>query len=522
MKNRFFINGSGWNMSGTKMASILVAVLLVLPQLSAVHSQPMVGDYLIGPNGDYETFSAAMADLMERKIGGDILFEVEPGFYNERLNIGWIQLPNYQISPYDVVFRSLSENPEDVVLRAGGGSAPNYVVSMHINSRNVSFINFTIESTNSNTQLIEVNGHGHNFIGMVFRNGDLFGAHHSRGLVVENNVFHNSAIRFIGSGTVGNFRIENNWFNNGRITVNNIRVAPVIIANNVILATHDAIYARGNREPIHIYNNYIRVEGNSNRNGIWLHETDSVVVYHNTVKTYGHGTTFWSTNWGNHNLKNNIFFSTIGRPIDIRDPEQVTLSADYNGYYTMGPNIARVGGVEYSSWEGYRSLMEQDQNSINTDPVFDFTASEEREKMKPGSSIYATGGMDASDIVPYDLMGAPRNSTPSLGALEFIGTDTSIPQPEGTGLPGSFLLADNYPNPFNPVTTIRYNLPEPAEITVAVYDIHGRHIAILVSGRQEAGSHSAIFNATNLASGVYVYRITANTQSRSGKMLLVK
>ncbi|TVQ11134.1 MAG: T9SS C-terminal target domain-containing protein [Balneolaceae bacterium] len=522
MNNRFFMNGAGWAMSGTKTAMIIAAVLFVLPRFSDVHSQAMSGNYIIGPDGDYSTFSTAINDMMSRQVGGEILFEVESGIYDDRAALGWIQNPDNIVNTHLITFRSKSGNPEDVVLRAGGGTSPNYIITMHNNLRRVAFENFTIESTSSGTRLIEHRGDNISYRGMIFRGGPIEGAYYSRGLIVEQCTFYNSSLQLVASGSMGNIRIENNTFYSGRITLNHARLAPLIIANNIIYSTQDAIYIRDNRTPLHIFNNYIRIEGNSNRNGIWLHEVDSVLVYHNTVKTIGHGTAFWSTDRGNAHLTNNILYSTLGRVMDIRDPELSSITADYNGYYSEGINVARTGGVNYASWEDFSVVFDQGSNSVYGHPRFSPHDAEEYEPMVPASLLYATAGTDLSEWLPEDLMGNPRPATPSLGALEFIGTDTSIPQPRGSGLPGSFLLAHNYPNPFNPVTTIRYNLPEPAEITVAVYDIHGRHIATLVSDRQEAGSHSAIFNATNLASGVYVYRITANTQTRSGKMLLVK
>lgn len=79
-----------------------------------------------------------------------------------------------------------------------------------------------------------------------------------------------------------------------------------------------------------------------------------------------------------------------------------------------------------------------------------------------------------------------------------------------------------YPNPFNPAASIRYSLPEAGTVRLAVYDMLGRRVAELVNGPLEAGSHTADFDGSRLASGVYVYRLQSGGQVLTGKMMLVK
>ncbi|MCZ6702240.1 MAG: N-acetylmuramoyl-L-alanine amidase [Ignavibacteria bacterium] len=83
-------------------------------------------------------------------------------------------------------------------------------------------------------------------------------------------------------------------------------------------------------------------------------------------------------------------------------------------------------------------------------------------------------------------------------------------------LPKEYLLENNYPNPFNPSTQISYSLTQDADVTLRIYDILGTQVAELVNAKQIAGSYSINFNATNLSSGVYLYRIVA---SRNGRIL---
>jgi len=92
----------------------------------------------------------------------------------------------------------------------------------------------------------------------------------------------------------------------------------------------------------------------------------------------------------------------------------------------------------------------------------------------------------------------------------------------GDTLPTAFALDQNYPNPFNPTTTIRYDLPESAEVRLEVYNVMGQRVAVLVNAGQTAGSHSVSFDASNLASGVYHYRLQSGNEVLTRKMTLIK
>jgi aryl-phospho-beta-D-glucosidase BglC (GH1 family) len=85
-----------------------------------------------------------------------------------------------------------------------------------------------------------------------------------------------------------------------------------------------------------------------------------------------------------------------------------------------------------------------------------------------------------------------------------------------------FQLFDSYPNPFNPSTTIRYNLPGNGFVSLKVYDVLGREVTTLVGRREIAGSHSVIFHAAELPSGVYYYRLRAGSYTATKKLLLLR
>ena len=96
-----------------------------------------------------------------------------------------------------------------------------------------------------------------------------------------------------------------------------------------------------------------------------------------------------------------------------------------------------------------------------------------------------------------------------------------------TGTPDAYDLSCNYPNPFNPVTTIRYALPKPGKVRIDVYNMMGQHVKTLVSLRQDAGVHLVQWDGTDVnnhvvASGVYFYQMQADDFNSTGKMVLLK
>ncbi|TVQ72642.1 MAG: T9SS C-terminal target domain-containing protein [Balneolaceae bacterium] len=93
---------------------------------------------------------------------------------------------------------------------------------------------------------------------------------------------------------------------------------------------------------------------------------------------------------------------------------------------------------------------------------------------------------------------------------------------DGSGLPYVFKLHDNYPNPFNPSTSIVYQIPADDMVRLTVYNVLGQRVATLVSERQTAGSHTVSFDASRLASGQYIYRLQAGSRVETRTMTLVK
>jgi len=92
----------------------------------------------------------------------------------------------------------------------------------------------------------------------------------------------------------------------------------------------------------------------------------------------------------------------------------------------------------------------------------------------------------------------------------------------GTSIPDEFSISQNYPNPFNPSTTINYQLPITGNVKISIYDALGKNVGTLVNKSQNAGNYSIEWNAANLPSGVYIYKIEAGSYTSTKKMMLIK
>lgn len=116
---------------------------------------------------------------------------------------------------------------------------------------------------------------------------------------------------------------------------------------------------------------------------------------------------------------------------------------------------------------------------------------------------------------------------------QLAGTDTSMNhnvkvigssavEEQISGTPTEFNLSQNYPNPFNPSTSFTYSLKQSGDVQISIYDASGKEVKSLVNGFRSAGSYVIDFDARNLASGIYYYRIITNDFVQTNKMVLLK
>ena len=114
-----------------------------------------------------------------------------------------------------------------------------------------------------------------------------------------------------------------------------------------------------------------------------------------------------------------------------------------------------------------------------------------------------------------------------LDTGEFVLSRESLGINYDTGIPEVFALYQSYPNPFNPITTLRYDLPEQAHVNITIYDMLGREVKTLINQTQDAGYRSIIWDSTNdygkpVSAGIYLYQIQARKYISTKKMVLLK
>jgi hypothetical protein len=131
-----------------------------------------------------------------------------------------------------------------------------------------------------------------------------------------------------------------------------------------------------------------------------------------------------------------------------------------------------------------------------------------------GSGNGAYTGGNPSPQIPINNVIIEAAQWDTIPAIGIRNLNTEVPK--------TYSLEQNYPNPFNPATKIKFALPKSGNINIRVYDILGNEVAEIYNGFGKAGYYEAQFDASNLASGVYFYKLTANDFNAVRKMLLIK
>lgn len=134
----------------------------------------------------------------------------------------------------------------------------------------------------------------------------------------------------------------------------------------------------------------------------------------------------------------------------------------------------------------------------------------------------ATFGVDISSLRP--AIDSPPGSPVErfvIGALNFVDGIVGV-RDNNSSAPSQYVLLQNYPNPFNPATKIQYSLAGTQLVTLKIYDILGREIRTLINKTQDAGYYTIEFDASNLPSGTYIYKLSAGSFVSTQKMMLVK
>jgi hypothetical protein len=344
-------------------------------------------------------------------------------------------------------------------------------------------------------------------------------------LVQDNNISFNSVISgvcwggglyakmTIGITIQGNCFEGNNGHNGGGIS--GVQTHGSIISDNIFIqnnASHGGGMFFDNSTP-YVYNN---------------------IIFQNQASQYGGG--FCSSNYiGTPQIINNTI---VGNTANIGGG----ISAEYMSPKILNTiiwgNLANTIPQIYTFWctpEAAYSNIQGDtiligEGNISKEPMLrgeSFELSDSSSCIGAGKLSYQFGSTTVT--CPYTcFLGQPRpspsGSNPDMGACEsllgspVVGLENQL----SDNIPKTYDLKQNYPNPFNPNTTIEFDLPKSSKVTLKIFNILGEEVITLISDKLSAGSYSYEWDASNLASGVYLYRLQAGDYVETRKMVLMR
>lgn len=189
--------------------------------------------------------------------------------------------------------------------------------------------------------------------------------------------------------------------------------------------------------------------------------------------------------------------------------------AEIRGFYKFNSVGGDIFYVNYLAQLGDAGVGAGAYAETNTQSTFkEFVAP----ILYPGSDVPDNG------IVSFSITGL--GSLPHIGSY-YIVDDISLTSATDVasrpnGIPKTFALEQNFPNPFNPTTNIIYDIPTQSHVTLSVFDVLGHEVTTIVNEVQSAGRYKAVLDASRLASGVYFYRIQAGSYVQTRKMTVVK
>lgn len=214
-------------------------------------------------------------------------------------------------------------------------------------------------------------------------------------------------------------------------------------------------------------------------------------------------------------------FDINNLPADFE--EEITIPLNFAAYTTGETGWVEQSGEVTLSWGNLENVPEE-WSVILTDLVtgerIDLKSKDEYTFHFEATKAKTKATKNASVLLPVSAQQETALSADRF-TLSISNTGTSVGgEPDET--PAQFALSQNYPNPFNPTTVINYQLPVNSRVKLQVFDMLGREVATLVDEQKSAGSYNVSWNAANLASGIYIYRLQAGANVFTRKMTLIK
>ena len=178
-------------------------------------------------------------------------------------------------------------------------------------------------------------------------------------------------------------------------------------------------------------------------------------------------------------------------------------------------------GPNGTMWVSHDNAYAAGDNSPNGLFVFDFNKMEYRFLPSPAVAAGVGNG-------PRGVAFSPSGDTAYVCAFNaskvwrFVREETSVEATRLSEVPTKYDLGQNYPNPFNPATIIPFSVVKQGLVELKVYDVLGREVKMIINQQMSSGNYNAIFDGSNLASGVYYYRLSVNGVILKKRMMLVK
>jgi N-acetylneuraminic acid mutarotase len=347
--------------------------------------------------------------------------------------------------------------------------------------------------------------------------------------VIDNTIRHNKAIAPSGTGPNGGVGgglaiagESNATIRNNEITHNEVQ------GNNPIADCHGGGVILQNQNESCIFSENIVAHNKALENSFCKGAGISIWSFNNTTvepRLYNN----IIVNNTNGNIGGGIFIGGHGTYTN----EPVLINN------TISQNSATNGGAVYSTQSDplsnpliINSILWNNGSEINT------IGGEVEVYYSDIEGGWTGTGTNNSDTIPNfvdpwyyapfsDFEGNPRPDPPDPGSIPDMGAyESPLPNPvdveDEIGLPISYKLYQNYSNPFNPTTTIKYQIPELSFVTLKVFNLLGEEIKTLVNEEKPVGTYEFEFNAANLPSGIYFYKLQVGSFIETKKMVLMK
>ena len=294
------------------------------------------------------------------------------------------------------------------------------------------------------------------------------------------------------------------------VTVLNVNDKPVAVDDSASLYEDNSITINVVSNDTDADNDVLVINGvGTPSNGSATKASDSTVTYSPNANFFGADSFAYYVSDGNGGLDTGMVYIDV---MPINDPPEIV-------------GLPAVIDMETNQCTNlYMKDYESDVDTPDSLLTWSFSVSD------PAISYSYDEQTDSLTICSSDIEGtfylyATLTDDSSASDTDTITINVSGPSSivdQLQGIPKKYMVAQNFPNPFNPVTTIVYGLPQPGEVRIEVYNIAGQRVMILQDGFKSAGYHKVTFDATRLSSGLYFYRVQAGKFMKVMKMILMK